>query len=82
MPRLPAALSDHGLIESEQAIVLERPRLIKCAYVLFDHAYAESRGEALSWLDEVAIEPIGRYGRWTYASMEDALLDGLQAGAA
>jgi protoporphyrinogen oxidase len=82
MPRIRAGLVEHGLIESEQAIVLERPRLIKCAYVLFDHAYAESRGEALSWLDEVAIEPIGRYGRWTYSSMEDALLDGLEAGAA
>ena len=79
LPGIRAALVAHGLIESEAAIVLERPRFIEGAYVLFDHAYAESRATVMGWVEQAGIELIGRYGRWTYSSMEDALLDGRRA---
>ncbi len=79
LPRIRRALVAHGLIESEDAIVLERPRFIDGAYVLFDHAYAQSRQRVLNWAQSAGVELIGRYGRWTYSSMEDAIIDGRRA---
>lgn len=80
LPRIRALLVEHGLIESEAAITLQRPRFIEDAYVLYDHAHAASRATALEWVKEIGVEVIGRYGRWTYSSMEDALIDGLHTG--
>ena len=80
LPAIRAALVRYGLIESEEAIVLERPRTIPGAYVLFDHAHAQARRQVLDWVEARGIEPIGRYGRWTYSSMEDALIEGRRAG--
>ena len=80
LPTIRGQLVEHGLIESEDAITLERPRFIEGAYVLYDHAYADSRRAVLDWVAEAGIEVIGRYGRWVYSSMEDAMVDGLRAG--
>ncbi len=80
LPAIRSALVRYGLIDSEEAIVLERPRTIRGAYVLFDHAHAEARRQVLDWVEARGIEPIGRYGRWTYSSMEDALIEGRRAG--
>jgi protoporphyrinogen oxidase len=51
-------------------------RRIPNAYVIYDFNYHDSRHTLLSYLKDVGIESIGRYGDWNYSSMEDALLDG------
>jgi hypothetical protein len=44
--------------------------------VIYDFNYHESRETLLSFLKDLGIQSIGRYGDWNYSSMEDALLDG------
>lgn len=46
------------------------------SYVIYDHKYEKARSVCLSYLEDNAIHSIGRYGKWVYASMEDALIDG------
>jgi UDP-galactopyranose mutase len=60
--------SDRFLVES----LIE----IKYAYVVFDLNYDKNLNLIMDFLKEKNIYPIGRYGRWTYSSMEDAILDG------
>ena len=64
----------------------ERPELIDRlvidpAYVLFDHHRQEVRERLLDLLLEQDVYSIGRYGVWTYSSMEDALLAGRETAA-
>ena len=82
LPRIRAGLVEAGLLPSEDAIVVEDPRLIPVAYVVFDHACHEARAEVTGFLEEAGILPIGRYGAWTYGSMEDAMINGREAAAA
>lgn len=76
LPRVRAGLVEAGLLPSEDRIVVEDPRTVPVAYVLFDRNHAASRATVAGFLDEHGIESIGRYGGWTYGSMEDAMLDG------
>ncbi len=46
------------------------------SYVIYDHKYEEARSVCLDYLAKNDIFSIGRYGKWVYASMEDALIDG------
>lgn len=56
-------------------------RTIDYAYVIYDHAYAGARSVIMEYLEESGILSVGRYGKWVYASMEDALMDGREAAA-
>jgi hypothetical protein len=38
--------------------------------------------ELLGWLARRGIHSIGRYGRWEYGSMEDAIHQGMETAAA
>jgi len=58
---------------------LQRARTIPVAYVLFDHEHAKARAVVLAHLASFGVEVAGRYGRWEYSSMEDALLTGREA---
>lgn len=68
-----------GIVEDEKDIVFMIPHVLSPAYVLFDAAYEASRAAVLEWLDEVGLISVGRYGRWQYNAMEDALLEGMEA---
>lgn len=68
-----------GLIEREEDIVFMIPNVLSPAYVLFDHEYEGARSTILDWLDSTAIITMGRYGRWQYNAMEDALREGIEA---
>lgn len=46
------------------------------AYVIYDKNYESARRICLDYLENNGIYAIGRYGKWVYASMEDALMDG------
>ena len=71
-------LAGSGLLDRSQ-VVLTRARTIPVAYVLFDHDFAAARAEVLDYLGANGVQVAGRYGRWEYSSMEDALLSGREA---
>ena len=73
-----AALSDLGLLRPSEVRVA-RARTIQVAYVLFDQSYASARQIVLDTLADGGVVCAGRYGRWEYSSMEDALLSGREA---
>jgi protoporphyrinogen oxidase len=68
-----------GLVEDERDVLFMIPSVLSPAYVLFDEHYEVSRRTILEWLDSVGIVSVGRYGRWQYNAMEDALLEGREA---
>jgi protoporphyrinogen oxidase len=85
--RVREGLKRAGLLARERDIALELERDIPYAYVVFDRNYFEARDSCLGWLTEQSATSAGRYGRWIYSSMEDAILEGravaeqLRAGA-
>ena len=66
------------LVAGEEPLVCARST-IDCAYVLMDHDHAPARERVLDWLARQRILSTGRYGAWTYASMEDAMILGRDA---
>lgn len=68
-----------GLLSDEDELLFVIPNVLDPAYVLFDDHYAASRQTILDWLASVSITSVGRYGRWQYNAMEDALLEGKEA---
>jgi protoporphyrinogen oxidase len=60
-------------------VLLQRARTIPVAYVLFDHHHQKARALVLDHLSAHGVQVAGRYGRWEYSSMEDALLSGREA---
>lgn len=83
LPEIGARLTEMGLVRAPEAIRFARARTIDPAYVVFDDAHAASVATITEWLASLAAPVIstGRYGSWTYASMEDALIDGRDAAA-
>ena len=70
------ALLASGYVKRAKDVRFVEFRNIPCAYVVFDAHYAKSLALITTWLASKNIHPIGRYGRWTYNSMETALIDG------
>ncbi len=55
------------------ALLVDR---IKTAYVVYDMHRKIAVPEILEWLKSQHIHSIGRFGRWQYSSMEQALIEG------
>lgn len=55
---------------------------IDCAYVHFTRRTPAVRDEIFAILRENDVFPIGRYGRWDYLSMEDAIYSGIDTARA
>jgi len=73
-----------GLIEADilkkrDTIKAEHFQYIPYAYVIFDSAYAAAKKRIIQYLNYYGIICIGRWGRWEYSAMEDAMLAGKQA---
>jgi protoporphyrinogen oxidase len=75
-------LRDMGLVGGEQDIIFMDYRCIENGYVIFHREYFEDMAEIGQWCRENNVALAGRYGRWVYSAMEDALLDGLRAAEA
>lgn len=73
-----SALAECKLLDPAR-IRVARTRTIPVAYVLFDHQHKASRDVVLGYLAAHGVQVAGRYGRWEYSSMEDALLSGREA---
>lgn len=84
-PDLPAIvqhLHQMGALVSPHDVVFAEVREVECAYVLFDDACAEATATIHRWLDRVgAVRSCGRYGAWIYNSMEDCIIQGMEAAA-
>lgn len=72
-------LSNIGPAVERSDVEVWQTRTIGHAYVIYDHAYDGARSTIMKYLEEQGILSIGRYGKWVYASMEDALMDGRSA---
>ena len=68
-----------GILEDEADLVFAIPNVLAPAYVLFDHEYERRRAAVLDWCEQAGIVCVGRYGRWQYNAMEDALREGKEA---
>jgi protoporphyrinogen oxidase len=79
LPKVVAGLVEMGVISGPEQLRFARARRIDTAYVIFDHAYYEALAAIEPFLGEARIVSAGRYGQWTYCSMEDALLMGRRA---
>lgn len=74
-------LEELGLLRRAE-VKVRRARTIAAAYVLFDHAHEAARAAVLAHFARHGVQVAGRYGRWEYSSMEDALLSGREAARA
>ncbi|MDI7269177.1 MAG: FAD-dependent oxidoreductase [Myxococcota bacterium] len=74
-------LIEMGLLRRASDVRFVRARWIPHAYVVYDHRWERAVGMLHPFLEENGIFSRGRYGRWEYSSMEDALLAGREAAA-
>jgi protoporphyrinogen oxidase len=80
-----AAISDLialGAIDDRSQVELVAPVRIPGAYVIPDGNLAGARERIRRHLEARGVHLIGRYGRWEYSSMDDALWQGLEAATA
>jgi len=68
-----------GTIEHDSQMLFAAFRTHRWGYVIFDRHCARSRQTILDFYAGRGVQSIGRYGGWTYNSMEDAILDGMEA---
>ena len=64
------------IIKSSNKILVKDINQIKYGYIIYDRARTEAVNRVSSFLEKNQIFSIGRYGSWSYKSMEDCLLDG------
>jgi protoporphyrinogen oxidase len=70
-----------GAITSVSNVLFTEQHDVAHAYVVFDDARLHAVAAIMGWLAERRVFSCGRYGGWTYGSMEDAILDGFTAAA-
>lgn len=70
------ALAELGFVGGPGDVLFTEARTIPHAYVIYDDRYGSAKRVIVDWLAEREILVAGRYGRWEYSSMEDALLTG------
>ncbi len=69
-------ISQMGTTVGRENVAVWKVRNIDYAYVVYDMAYVAARTAVAESLEQAGIHSIGRYGKWVYASMEDAFIDG------
>jgi protoporphyrinogen oxidase len=74
-------LAEMGAIASPDDVLFADAREIDYAYVVFDDHYYAATSAIFAFLESHGIYSRGRYGSWTYNSMEDALLAGRDVAA-
>jgi protoporphyrinogen oxidase len=74
--RVYEGLQQCGLLKETDEIVICDVVRIDCAYVLYDLSRAQALKTIFPYLQQHQIYSAGRYGAWSYSSMEDAILSG------
>jgi protoporphyrinogen oxidase len=72
-------LASLGVIDSADDVRFCDVRDVEYAYVIFDDAHAQATATIQAWLRGQGVHSCGRYGAWTYNSMEDSMLAGRAA---
>ncbi len=72
-------LRKKGLLGPQDRICAKDVNDIRYGYPIYDRQYQEATQKILKFLSGHGIIPCGRYGSWTYMSMEDAIWDGKRA---
>lgn len=80
-PRVLAALDGLGWIDRRRIEALA-VHVIECAYVHHTPDRDATLAAILRRLEHHGVVAIGRYGRWDYTSMEDAIRSGIEAATA
>ena len=75
-------LAEVGALASPDDVTICETRKVEHAYVVFDDAYAGARDTILNWLSAARVRSCGRYGSWVYNSMEDSMIQGIEAAEA
>lgn len=68
-----------GILSTPADVEVVVPLRMPNAYVIHDHETSAVRDSLITHLAKRDIHMVGRYGLWEYASMEDALLQGICA---
>jgi protoporphyrinogen oxidase len=74
-----AALVSCEILKKDDKILAEKTIFIKHAYVIYDQFRSEHLARIIQFLRSKQIYPLGRYGRWEYTTMEEAILQGKEA---
>ena len=72
-------LRSMGLLKTGEKPAASWVAEIKDAYVQYDVHREKAVETILTWLNKQNIHSVGRWGRWEYSSMEDAIWQGAQA---
>jgi len=72
-------MKDMKFIESDDQIEFMDYRIIKDGYVIYHKEYFDDMKTVEDWCSGNRIQLVGRYGKWTYAAMENAIIEGLEA---
>ncbi|HRU38866.1 MAG TPA: FAD-dependent oxidoreductase [Candidatus Goldiibacteriota bacterium] len=77
--RIVSGLADMGIIKKRSDIICMLPMILKNAYVIYDR----EREGAVSYMEKELLKAgillAGRWGKWEYSSMEDAIIEGMAA---
>jgi len=65
-----------GVIKDESDIIEKNILNMKYAYVIYDKEYKNSTEAIHKFLKFFDVFSIGRYGKWEYSAMEDAIIQG------
>jgi protoporphyrinogen oxidase len=71
-----SALIACGILRADDEILAEKILMIRHAYVIYDLFRYQHLRSIIPFLRTQHIYPIGRYGLWEYATMEEAILQG------
>jgi len=63
-------------LRSDDEILVENAMWIKHAYVIYDQFRSRYLPQIIEFLRSHDIYPVGRYGRWEYTALEEAILQG------
>lgn len=65
-----------GIIKNKKEVEVKKIMNIKYAYVIYDKNYKKAVANIHSWLLKNQVYSIGRYGKWEYSTMEEAIIQG------
>jgi protoporphyrinogen oxidase len=72
-------LTSIGVLRSKRDVLVTQENDLGYAYAIYDRNRSRAVSTCLRFFESRDIHPVGRYGRWEYGTMEDALIQGIQA---
>jgi len=64
------------ILKPKDKVVVTDENDFKYGYILYNHNHQFCQKQILDFLNSIQIFSIGRYGHWSYMSMEEAVLEG------